>query len=61
LVERDLAKVEVAGSSPVVRSREFFIPADAAGMNVSWLIGFWWGELHRTTIEPSTRQFGLPA
>jgi len=28
---------------------------------LQWLIGFWWGELHRTTIEPSTRQFGLPA
>jgi hypothetical protein len=26
LVERDLAKVEVAGSSPVVRSREFKHP-----------------------------------
>ena len=26
LVERDLAKVEVAGSSPVVRSREFIHP-----------------------------------
>ena len=31
-------------------------------VTVRWLIGFWRGEaLHRTTIEPSTRQFGLPA
>ena len=27
-----------------------------------WLFGFWRGPgAHRTTIEPSTRQFGLPA
>jgi len=31
------------------------------GTSDKWLIGFWWGELHRTTIEPSTRQFGFPA
>ena len=31
LVERDLAKVEVAGSSPVVRSREFHRPGREAG------------------------------
>jgi hypothetical protein len=31
LVERDLAKVEVAGSSPVVRSREFHRPGQEAG------------------------------
>ena len=35
LVERDLAKVEVAGSSPVVRSIEFPIPAQRAGMSIS--------------------------
>jgi hypothetical protein len=35
LVERDLAKVEVAGSSPVVRSREFLHPGRRAGMSVS--------------------------
>jgi glycosyl hydrolase family 25 len=27
----------------------------------NWLIGFWRGELHLTTIDPSTRQFGFPA
>ena len=27
-----------------------------------WIFGFWRGRAsHRTTIEPSTRQFGLPA
>jgi hypothetical protein len=30
LVERDLAKVEVAGSSPVVRSKSGVVPADRA-------------------------------
>ena len=31
--------------------------------NIEWLFGFWRGAdgSHRTTIEPNTRQFGLPA
>ena len=35
LVERDLAKVEVAGSSPVVRSREFIHPGPRGRVELS--------------------------
>jgi hypothetical protein len=35
---------------------------EIASDKVRWFIGFWRGLLaHRTTIEPSTRQLGLPA
>jgi hypothetical protein len=29
--------------------------------SLKWLFGFWRGHVHRTTIDPSARQFGFPA
>jgi hypothetical protein len=39
-----------------------YVLAESNGATLSGLFGIWRGlRPHRTTIEPSTRQFGLPA
>ncbi len=45
--------------SPEVRERAVRMVVEH--LDDFWLFGFWRGESHLTTIDPSTRQLGLPA
>ena len=58
--ESSTAHSEGAGQGGVARCRR---TSDHPLVNHLWFFGFWRGAdgSHRTTIEPSTRQFGLPA
>ncbi len=63
--DRGTRRLTVA--APGSRSRQG-LPTDPMGTRMllydasKWTIGFWWGvPAHRTTIDPSTRQLGLPA